>query len=143
LTTVDLSSVTSVGWEGLFAAFSGIEELTTVDLSNVTRIESKGLSNAFEYCPYLKKVYLTKLSSAGSQAFDYAFDGCSSLELVDFSQATAVPALSDTDAFLDASGGYSIVVPDALYSTWIAATNWSDPSIVGHIVKASEYTPAS
>lgn len=37
------------------------------------------------------------------------------------------------------SSDCKIVVPDALYDTWIAATNWSSSTIVSHIVKASEY----
>lgn len=86
-------------------------------------------------------VYLSKLSSAESNGLGSAFNGCTHLELVDFSQATAVPALSNTSTFSNTNNTYSIVVPDALYSSWIAASNWS--SIASHIVKASEYTPAS
>ena len=71
------------------------------------------------------------------------FSGCTHLELVDFSQATTVPALHNKNAFNARNETYKIVVPDALYTTWTTATNWSNASIVGHIVKASEYTPAS
>lgn len=55
---------------------------------------------------------------------------------MDFSQATAVPSLSSTNAFSNTNNYYRIVVPNALYDQWIAATNWSDSSIVTHIEKA-------
>lgn len=65
-----------------------------------------------------------------------AFYGCTHLELVDFSQATSVPALSSTSTFDYTNNYYRIVVPNALYNQWITATNWSNPSIVTHIEKA-------
>lgn len=69
------------------------------------------------------------------------FYGCTNLEVVDFSEATAVPALSSSWAFYDTNNTYKVVVPDALYNDWIAASNWS--ALSSHIVKVSEYTPAS
>lgn len=86
-------------------------------------------------------VYLSKLSSAESTGLGSAFNGCTHLELVDFSQATAVPELSNTSTFYNTNETFKIVVPDALYSTWITASNWS--TYASQIVKASEYTPAS
>ena len=86
---------------------------------------------------YMKSVYLSKLSTANSTyGLDTTFKGCTALEVVDFSQATAVPALANINAFANTNNTYKIVVPDALYNDWIAASNWSDSSIVGHIVKA-------
>jgi hypothetical protein len=32
-----------------------------------------------------------------------------------------------------------IVVPDALYNSWIATTSWSNSNIKAKIVKASDY----
>ena len=83
----------------------------------------------------MRTVYLTKLSSANS-AFTQAFYNCTHLELVDFSEATAVPALNNVNAFTNTNNYYRIVVPNALYNQWIAATNWSNSSIVTHIEKA-------
>jgi hypothetical protein len=45
-----------------------------------------------------------------------------------------VPTLSSTTAF---DSPKKIVVPDALYDEWIAATNWV--SYASKIVKASEF----
>lgn len=55
---------------------------------------------------------------------------------MDFSEATAVPALNNTNAFTNTNNYYRIVVPNALYDQWITATNWSNSSIVTHIEKA-------
>lgn len=44
--------------------------------------------------------------------------------------------MSSTDAFGNTNNTYKIIVPNALYNQWIAATNWSNSSIVTHIEKA-------
>ena len=67
---------------------------------------------------------------------DYAFRSCYSLTKYDFSQATAVPTLSNRSAFETINQICKIVVPDNLYDQWIAATNWS--SYADYIYKASE-----
>ena len=113
-------------------------------MSNLSSIPAQGLASAFQNCTSLKIVQLAKLSNAGTalqNALTNAFNGCTSLELVDFSQATAVPTLANINAFGNTNSTYKIVVPDALYETWIAASNWSNTAIKPHIVKASEYQP--
>ena len=67
---------------------------------------------------------------------DNAFNNCYSLIKYDFSQATAVPTLSNRSAFNKINKICKIVVPDNLYDQWIAATNWS--SYADYIYKASE-----
>lgn len=62
---------------------------------------------------------------------------------MDFSNVTAVPPLASTNAFTNANANYKVVVPDALYDTWITSTNWSSNNVKTHIVKASEYVPPS
>lgn len=90
----------------------------------------------------MKTVYLSKLSNTGAGGLNNAFrGGCTQLELVDFSQATAVPSLPNAAVFQDTNDTFKVVVPDALYDQWIVATNWS--TYASHIVKASEYTPAN
>ena len=58
----------------------------------------------------------------------------------DFRDYTAVPTLT---AYTDINNGKNtkmkIVVPDNLYDTWIAATNWSNTNIKQHIISASDY----
>ena len=66
----------------------------------------------------------------------YTFNGCTALELVDFSLATAVPAIHNT--FLsNTNRSFKIVVPDALVGSWKTATNWS--SYADQIISVSDY----
>lgn len=108
-------------------------------------------SEAFENCTALKKV--ENLKKGGYYAFYKctalesvtftdgvtfelgAFSGCSKCKLYDFSRCTSVPYLKSTGIIM-ASSETKIVVPDALYDSWIVATNWS--SFASYIVKASE-----
>lgn len=61
--------------------------------------------------------------------------------MIDFTgyTGTTIPVLSNVNAFGNINDTYKIVVPDALYSTWIAATNWSNSSIKPHIMKQSDW----
>lgn len=72
----------------------------------------------------------------------YCLQGIRLCLLIDFRRATRIPTLSATSAITGLPTDCKIVVPDELYDEWIAATNWSDASIVGHIIKASEYVEA-
>ena len=65
-----------------------------------------------------------------------AFDYCYGLNTFDFRRSTSVPTLSTATAFDYTPTVKEIVVPDELYDTWIAASNWSQ--IKESIVKASE-----
>lgn len=71
-----------------------------------------------------------------SQIGAYAFYDIPNTDGFNFSRHTSIPTLSATTAF-QATGSAKIVVPDALYDQWIAATNWS--SLASRIVKASEF----
>lgn len=68
---------------------------------------------------------------------DKAFMGNFFATLYNFSHCTSVPTLRSTLAFSSIPSDCKIVVPDALYDEWIAATNWS--SYASYIVKASEF----
>lgn len=115
--------------------------LQTLDLRYLESADgSESMSGFATGCTALKKVYLNKLSSVGTNGLNGAFNGCTALEVVNFSEATAVPEITTT-TFSNTNSTFQIVVPDALYSTWIAATNWS--SLASQIVKVSDYTPAS
>lgn len=54
---------------------------------------------------------------------------------MDFSKATSVPSLATTNTFNNTNNTFKIKVPNALYDTWKAATNWS--TYASQIVKAS------
>lgn len=69
-----------------------------------------------------------------SKIGNYAFSGTSYLDGFNFSRHTSIPTLSATSAF---PSNIKLIVPDALYDQWIAATNWA--SLKARIVKASEF----
>ena len=59
------------------------------------------------------------------------------MSFYDFSALTTVPSLSATNAFTNIPSDCKIIVPDALYDTWISATNWS--TYASYIIKKSEF----
>ena len=119
----------------------GCSSLEYVNLNNVSYVGYSGFLDTFKDCVNLKEVHLEKMAngqtSSGTPMFDGTFSGCTSLELVDFHLATGVPS-SSWGAFNNINNYYKIVVPDALYDTWVATFPWSDQSILPHIVKYHE-----
>lgn len=83
-----------------------------------------------------KIVFEGNIESIGAEAF-YA---CYGIREYDFTNCTAVPTLSNVNAFQNTYSKKKIIVPDALYTDWIAAGNWSSSTnnIVTSIVKESE-----
>lgn len=65
-----------------------------------------------------------------------AFQNCYLLNKYDFTTFITVPTLSGTNAFNGINPLAKIIIPDALYDEWIAATNWSN--YADYIYKASE-----
>ena len=122
------SGVTSIG----NYVFYNDQSLSSVVIpSGVTSIGDY----AFQSCYSLASVAIPSgVTSIGK----YVFNGCSSVAYFDFRTHTSVPTLTATNAFSSNASDYKIVVPDALYDEWIAATNWS--SLASNIVKASNYT---
>jgi hypothetical protein len=89
---------------------------------------------AFYYCYSLASVVIPQgVTSIGN----YAFNGCYGMAYYDFTQCTSVPTLGGTAVFSNIPSDCKIVVPDSLYATWIAATNWSTHA--SKIIKASEF----
>lgn len=91
-------------------------------------------NHAFNWCDSLANVVIPEsVASIG----DYAFQQCYGMAYYDFRASKSVPTLSNTNAFSSIPSDCKIVVPDDLYDTWIAATNWS--TYASQIVKASEF----
>ena len=89
---------------------------------------------AFQYCASLASIVIPQgVTSIGSCAFQY----CCGMAFYDFRTAKSVPTLSDTNTFSNIPSDCKIVVPDSLYDTWIAATNWA--TYAAQIIKASEF----
>ena len=121
------NSVTKIG----DSAFYGCKSLSSVVISNnVTSIVGK----AFYNCQSLSSVVIpNSVTSIGASAFY----NCRHMAYYDFRQHTSVPTLSSTNAFSNIASDCKIVVPDALYDEWIAATNWS--TYASNMIKASEF----
>lgn len=92
-------------------------------------------SEAMRDCFYINNIMFPEnIDSIQAQAFI----GQNQPVTYDFSQATQVPVLSNTNALININKLSKIIVPDSLYNQWIAATNWS--TYAAYIYKASEVT---
>ena len=109
-------------------------ELPATELPRATSYDSYCYYNMFYKCTSLKRIKMN--ASSGSWGTNM-FNGCTSLELVDMTGSTGVPTLSNVNNFSNTNDTYKVVVPDSLYDTWIAATNWA--SISSHIMKQSDW----
>lgn len=90
-------------------------------------------SSVFEGCVKLNGIIIPQSVTLIDK---YAFYG-TALKVVNLKNHTAIPTLSNTNAFGNISSPFQIVVPDNLCDEWIAATNWSE--YADKIIKASEY----
>lgn len=109
--------------------------IAALDLPSLTTPCSDGFTSMHQ----LRTIRLNNVSTIPSRLFG----DCDSLAVVDFRGRTlaTVPALENVNAFQNTPTTRKIVVPDALYSSWIAAPNWSSTTynIVGSIVRQSDY----
>ena len=77
--------------------------------------------SAFNYCYSIASVTIPDgVTSIG----DYTFSGCYGIRYYDFSACTAVPTLSNTNAFDRIPADCQMLIPAALYDEWSTATNW-------------------
>ncbi len=117
-------SLTSIGTY----AFSYCYSLKYVVLPNSLTIIPQYM---FYYCyslqPFAIPNTITNIETT-------AFYACGALTF-DFSHFTAVPALASYSAF-STSNPLTIIVPAALYSTWIASAPWSNTNLKKYIVAA-------
>ena len=112
-------------------AFYGCYSLSSVIFKQ--GLEAIG-SNAFRACYSLSSVVIPKgVKSIVSNAFYY----CVGMAFYDFSALESIPSLDATSAFSSIPSDCKIIVPDALYDEWIAATNWS--TYASYIIKKSEW----
>lgn len=127
LTSIVIPEGVTVLGTGILQFCYGLTSIVIPD--SVTSINS----NVLKHCTMLQSVIMPKNII---QIQSEAFATCERLTKYDFSQATAVPTLSDVRAFGSINKICKIVVPDNLYDQWIAATNWS--TYADYIYKASE-----
>lgn len=155
ITADDLAGVTSIG-NYAFHSCDGLTSLTLPNslthignhavractgLTSVTIPDGVGIieTYAFYGCSGLTSlVFGSGLTAIGNGAFGT----CSSCLLFDFRRAAQIPTLNNVAAFVDTNANKKIVVPDSLYSSWIAAANWNSTTngIRTAITRASDYT---
>lgn len=105
--------------------------LNSVVLSPSTSILS---ANIFTNCYSLSSIVIPRSVTEVSSG---ALSNCYGLAYIDFSHHTAVPTLGNTNAFTGIPSDCKIIVPDALYDEWIAATNWS--TYASYIIKKTDW----
>ena len=128
------TSMTPYCYSGML---SGCTSLTAAPELPATSMSMNCYSYMFEECKSLKRI---KMNASSGNWGSYMFYGCTYLELVDMTGSTRVPTLDNTNNFGFISQSCKIVVPDSLYDTWIAATNWA--SISFRIMKQSDWNAA-
>ena len=151
LTSVTIgNSVTSID-DGAFNGCSNLNHVIIGD--NVTAVGSRTFNN----CKSLTSLIIPNtVVSIGTYAFygctgltsvkyngnvilaNYLFSNCSKVSKYDFRNAKSIPTLGNK-SYLGHATGCKIIVPDTLYDSWKAATNWSALTDVTW-VKVSEYT---
>ena len=136
LTRTAVSSIISVDNNALEGAYAGNTNLVNVGFLNMTDIGDEGMKNTYLSCTQLKTVDFSKLSAVGTDGLDGTFNGCSALEIVLFQNSAEVPAITES-TFANTNDTFKVIVPDALYESWIAAKNWS--ALSSHVTKVSDY----
>ena len=107
--------VTSIGAYAFSSCFS-LARVTIPD--GVTSISSR----AFSFCSSLTRV---TIPDGVTSISNNAFSACNGMRYYDFSVCTAVPSLSNTNAFSRIPSDCQMLIPTALYDEWSAATNWA------------------
>ena len=114
-------------YSGILRHSSGANAVNRVYQNAVQKVEiGSGVtsisSNAFQNCYGLANITLPDgVTSISSNAFY----NCYGVRYYDFTNHTAVPTLSNTNAFTGIPADCEIRVPAALAEEWKAATNWS------------------
>ena len=109
------AGVTSIG----SSAFYGCTSLASITIpAGVTSIDN----SAFARCFSLASITIPAgVTSIGNNAFQL----CYGMRYYDFSACTAIPTLSNTNAFKNIPSDCQMLIPSALYDEWSTATNWA------------------
>ena len=108
-------NVTSIGT----SAFQDCISLASITIPD--GVTSMGGSN-FKNCYSLASITIPAgVTSIGT----YAFGSCFGMRYYDFSACTAIPTLSNKNAFNKIQSDCQMLIPSALYNNWKSATNWA------------------
>ena len=135
LTSASFPNVTNAP-TGFNSTFRKCTSLRRIEFSSITTLGANGFRMMCEGCTSLTHAIFPKLSTTVVTSFYQTFWNCTNLQVVDFSEATAVPIFG-TSMFQGTNSTFQIIVPDALYETWKTTTGWS--TYANQIVKASDY----
>lgn len=130
LSSFTATNITGVLSDAVFHGCSSLPEVTT----NCTQLNGGA---TFDGCQSLTSVTFTypAFKQIGGYSFhNNNFRNCTSLQYIDFTRCVSVPSLSSTDNFSGVPAEMEIRVPQSLYDSWTAATNWSAATIQEHIV---------
>ena len=106
--------------------FYNCYSLSSITIPNgVTSIRAQVFNNCYSLSSITIPNGVTSIESR-------AFYNCYSVAFYDFTACTAVPTLSNTNAFSSIAADCQIRVPASLVDAWKAATNWS--TYADHIV---------
>lgn len=90
-TSLDFSSLTTVGYEGMLRTFSGCRHLAgPLNMSSLTSVSSEGLQEAFSSTGITTADFSGLVSVSENNCFNEVFNKCYSLTSVDFSSLTAI-----------------------------------------------------
>ena len=109
------NGVTSIGDD----VFTDCYSLASITIPNgVTSIGNY----AFQGCYSLASI---TIQNGVTSIDNYAFSYCHGMRYYDFSACTAIPALSNKNAFNNIPFDCQMLIPSALYNNWKTATNWA------------------
>ena len=100
-------------------AFQNCHSLASITIP--TGFTSIG-NRVFQNCHSLASITIpTGFTSIGNSAFS----NCYGMRYYDFSACTAVPSLSNSNAFNNIPSDCQMLIPSSLYNNWKSATNWA------------------
>ena len=99
--------------------FNGCYSLASITIPDgVTSIDSSVFGN----CYSLSSITIpSSVTSIGNSTFN----NCYGMRYYDFSSCTAIPTLSNKNAFNNIPSDCQMLIPSALYNKWKSATNWT------------------
>lgn len=115
--------------------FEGCTALTGDFITNMIVDSYSHFKRVFRDCRSLRSVTWLKNQPevTYNSASSNGYAGCTSMEYLDYTHNMQVPQLRFVNPFTAFTANYEIRVPEALYDSWTAATNWNNSAIVGHI----------